>query len=237
MKPMDLSQTKQAAIQIERGDMPTGNIPAPERVSQPPSFGFDILQVQLPGQRQGGQLATDPSFMSSQVLKQAQLQESRQTSKVQETAQERQFKNIVNQMQRDDRAQGSTSRQSSNTILGQRIDLGIDQTSARTQTFDQVVTQRQDQKITTDYRPWEDTQRTITRTPDIGIPPGLPYLPGGGGTPSISNRRPRSFREYFPLGIDIASMAAMGKKPKHEKRKKGRAIPKAMLTKAKKAKK
>jgi hypothetical protein len=75
--------------------------------------------------------------------------------------------------------------------------------------------------------------------PDIGIPPPplLPFLPGGAGGGG-TKRRGRKFTEYFPWGILAGVQAGYGlKTPKMARPKKGRLIPKEMLSPVKRRKK
>ncbi len=90
-------------------------------------------------------------------------------------------------------------------------------------------------------RPWVPP---IT-TPDKPIPPKipgiplfpvLPSLPGGSGSYG-KKRKGRRFTEIFPFGIDISTMSFEGIKRPKGPAKKGRIIPKSMLTPVRRKKK
>lgn len=237
MKPMDSSQTKQGAIQME---MPAQMMPAPEQVSQPPSFGFNILQVQPQEQGRRSAVEVTPVFMTSQItgLSQKQGQEIMQSSKsVRESAKEQQFDNIMRQMQREGQGVSQRNRQGSSVTSGIRSEQTIDQSTKQTPDMIRTTAQKTDQRITTDYRPWQDQWTERTPPPPVPIIPVLPILPGGAGDYG-RKRKGRKFTEYFSMGILAGVQAGYGlKTPRLARPKKGRVVPKEMLSPVKRRKK
>ena len=226
MKPMDTSQIKQSAIQIEMQESPT-RMPLPERVSQPLSFGFNILQVQQSGEEQRSAVEVMPAFMTAQISGLTQSQSVRQTqqsSQVTEAARSRQFDQVMRQMQREDNVIATRSRQGSAITSAFKTDQIIDQASRQESSLIRSTAQRTDQKITSEYVPWEDQWSKFTQPPPPPMPPGLPFLPAGGGGGGGS-RRGRRFWEYFPIGLDISTRISMGGARGHTKKKKGRLLP------------
>jgi hypothetical protein len=119
-----------------------------------------------------------------------------------------------------------------------RTDIITDQSTKQTPDLVRITGQRTDQRITTDYKPWNDLITDKVTVPKPPIIPGLPILPGGGVGSYGKKRRGRTFTEFFPMGILAGVQAGYGlKTPRMAKPKKGKVIPKSMLTPARRKKK
>ena len=212
MKPM--TNIKQSAILFPQEQMPMMERPqqipqsllvTPERVSQPQSFEYDILQVQQLDARQGILTGVIPAFMSTQVLGQRQNQEMMQSQtpmRIQEASQLSQFTQVMRNIQRQDTAliskQGRVDDQIYASIQTQMPGLVSGQKSWQ----DVVSVQSQMTRSTQIQTPRIDTTWGKITTP-IPIIPILPSFGGygmGGGP-----RGRRRARNITPWGLDIAT--------------------------------
>ena len=224
MKPMDRAQMKQGAILMEPMEAPARTAPI-EHVSQPSSFNYNILQVQPQDQEQRSAVEVAPAFMTGPItgLFQSQATKPMQQS-VQERARDQRFDTQMRRVQAEGQAPivSQRNRQSSSIIPGVRTDIITDQSTKQTPDLTRITGQRTDQRITTEYKPWNDLITDKVTVPKPPIIPGIPILPGGGSGTYGKKRRGRKFTEIFPFGIDIATMSFEGiKRPKGMQRKGG----------------